>query len=138
MTATLAEVHLAPGLTLPLLAAALLAAALYWRRLGRASVPGIRRRLRRGGLLVGLVAAIAGVAALSFLDPEIRPGGYLLAWSVVAVLLVPAVAIAAFDAIVTVRFHQQSLDRRAARDARRIRAAVEAAGGRPESPTTRD
>lgn len=127
MSRLLAEVHLSPVIAVPLLVVGAVAALAYWRRLARGSVPRIRRRLRRSGLLVGLVGGIAGVAATSFLDPEVRPGGYLAAWGTVALLLVPAVAIAAIDAIVTVRLHHRSLERRAARDAGRIRTAVEAA-----------
>lgn len=128
----IAEVHLSPGVTVPLLVVAVVAAAGYWRRLARASVPRIRRRLRRAGLLVGLVAALASVVAMSFLDPEARPGSYLVLWGLIVALLVPAVSIAVADVMVTVRLHRTSLERRAARDAVRIRAAFKAADGRAD------
>jgi len=124
---SLAAVHVTPVVTAPVLVALLVGAAIYWRRLGRASVPRPRRRLRRAGLVVGAVVGVAGMAALSVFDPDLRPTGYLLAWAVVASLLLPAVLIAAADAVFTVRLHQRSLDRRLARDAQRIRREVEAA-----------
>ena len=136
----LAAVHLSPVFTLPFLIVAIVGAVAYWRRLSRASVPRARRRLRRAGLLVGAVGLFSGVAATSFIDPDLRPVAYLVAWGAVAVVLVPAVAIAAADAIVTVRFHQRSLERRALRDAGRIRAAVQAGAERPlgdDTPDTR-
>jgi hypothetical protein len=79
--------------------------------------------------VVGAITGCAGVMALSMLDPDVRPTGYLLGWVVVAALLLPAVLIAAADAVFTIRWHQRSLDRRLSRDARRIRREVEAAAG---------
>lgn len=140
MISFVAAVHLSPFLTVPVLLLAAVGGVAYWRRLSRASVPKLRRRLRRAGLLVGLVGAVAGVAAISFIDPDLEPVAYLVAWGLVAAVLVPAVTIAAMDAVVTVRFHQRSLERRAVRDAARIRAAVvaspssEASGDEPERP----
>jgi peptidoglycan/LPS O-acetylase OafA/YrhL len=138
----LAAVHVSPFVTVPVLVVLLIAGAAYWRRLGRGSVPRPRRRLRRLGLAVGGVAAITGTAALSVFDPDLRPRGYLLAWGVVVCLLLPAVLVAAADAIFTIRLHQRSLERRLQRDARRIRREFEAgataatppADGRPPGP----
>ncbi len=123
----LAAVHLSPVVTLPILAVLVVGGGLYWRRLARASVPRPRRRLRRAGLLIGGLVAVFGVVASSLIDPDQRPTAYLLAWAIVAALLLPAVLVALADAIFTVRLHQRSLDRRLHRDAQRIRREVEAA-----------
>ncbi len=128
----LGEIHLHPAITAPIVVLLGVLAAGYWRRLARASVPGPRRHLRRAGLLVGGVATFAGFFAISMFDPDHRPTAYLLAWLVVAILLLPAVLLAAADAIFTVRLHQRSLERRLARDAQRIRRAVAASGADAE------
>jgi uncharacterized protein YjeT (DUF2065 family) len=123
----LGEVHLPPIATVPVLAGLLVCVAVYWRRLSRGSVPGPRRRLRRAGLAVGVVVASMATMALSLLDPAMHPSPYLVAWSVVLLLLAPAVLIAIADAIFTIRLHQRSLERRLLRDAVRIRREVESA-----------
>jgi Na+/proline symporter len=128
----LAAVHVPPVISLPIAVGLLILGGVYWRRLGRASVPRPRRRLRRAGLMLGLAVGATGVLAVSILDPDQRPTAYLVAWAVVAMLLFPAVLIAAADAIFTVRLHQRSLDRRLARDAQRIRREV------AEASTTRE
>jgi Na+/proline symporter len=126
MTA-LAAVHVSPVLVGPVLVVLLLAGGIYWRRLGRGSVPRPRRRLRRLGLAIGAAVGLVGMAAVSMIDPDLSPTGYLLAWGMVAVLLLPAVLVAAADAIFTIRLHQRSLDRRLQRDSQRIRREFEAA-----------
>ncbi len=96
----------------------------YWRQLSRGSVPAFRRRLRRIGLVIGGAVAVSGCLALSVFDPQDQPLAYLAAWGTVAVLLVPAVAVAVVDVIFTIQMHQRSLDRRLARDALRIRREI--------------
>jgi Na+/proline symporter len=125
MTA-LAAIHVSLALTVPVLATLFIAGGVYWRRLGRGSVPRPRRRLRRLGLAIGAVVGLVGLAALSIIDPDVRPTGYLFAWAMVSVLLLPAVLVAAADAIFTIRLHQRSLDRRLQRDAQRIRHELDA------------
>lgn len=120
----LAEAHLS---LLPTGAGLMILVALgvwYWRQLSRGSVPAFRRRLRRIGLVIGGAVAVSGCLALSVFDPQDQPLAYLAAWGTVAVLLVPAVAVAVVDVIFTIQMHQRSLDRRLARDALRIRREI--------------
>lgn len=120
----LAEAHLSLIVTGPVAVGLAILGGVYWRRLGRASVPRPRRRVRRCGLLIGAVAVLAGVCAVSVVDPETHPTRYLLAWAAVAALVLPGVVVALADVALTVRHHQRSLERRATRDAHRIRMAA--------------
>ncbi len=60
----LAAVHVPPVISLPVAVGLLILGGVYWRRLGRASVPRPRRRLRRAGLLLGVVVGATGVLAV--------------------------------------------------------------------------
>ena len=123
---SLAAVELPAILTLPIFGVLLLIGGWYWIRLGRGLVLPIRRRLRRTGLLIASVTASFALAAVSFIDPEVMPIAYLLAWTAVLILVFAAVLVALADVAVTVRVHQKSSERRMLRDARAIRRAMEA------------
>ena len=122
--AVVAAVLASPWWTIP--AAILLVAigAWYWRRLGRGSVPRVRRRIRRASLAVVAFGLVMIVIGASLLDPADRSYAYLLSWAAVLVAVVMMVLLAALDAIVTVRLHQRSIDRRLLRDAFRLRGAI--------------
>ena len=130
-------VHLAPAVTLPIVVVLGLMGAWYWRRMGRGSVPPIRRRLRRMGLLLGGAALVLMTAAISFLDPGIHRAAYLIAWLAVLVVVMAAVLVAALDAIATVRLHQRSVERQLVRDAMRLREVTKARGGDAEPGSDR-
>ena len=119
-----AAVLASPWWTIP--AAILLVAigAWYWRRLGRGSVPRVRRRIRRASLAVVAFGLVMIVIGASLLDPADRSYAYLLSWAAVLVAVVMMVLLAALDALVTVRLHQRSIDRRLLRDAYRLRGAI--------------
>ncbi len=119
-----AAVLASPWWTIP--AAILLVAigAWYWRRLGRGSVPRVRRRIRRASLAVVAFGLVMIVIGASLLDPADQSYAYLLSWAAVLVAVVMMVLLAALDALVTVRLHQRSIDRRLLRDAYRLRGAI--------------
>lgn len=122
--AVVAAVLASPWWTIP--AAILLVAigAWYWRRLGRGSVPRVRRRIRRASLAVVAFGLVMIVIGASLLDPADQSYAYLLSWAAVLVAVVMMVLLAALDALVTVRLHQRSIDRRLLRDAYRLRGAI--------------
>ena len=122
--AVVAAVLASPWWTIP--AAILLVAigAWYWRRLGRGSVPRVRRRIRRASLAVVAFGLVMIVIGASLLDPADQSYAYLLSWAAVLVAVVMMVLLAALDALVTVRLHQRSIDRRLLRDAFRLRGAI--------------
>lgn len=130
--ASMAAVHVAPVFSVPVAFGLALLGAWYWRRMGRGSVPPIRRRLRRIGLLLGFLGGVLLLAALSFIDPVIRPAAYLIGWFAVLFVVVLAVVVAGLDAIATVRLHQKSVDRLLMRDTLKLRGAVDASRRDPE------
>ena len=116
-------------ITLPIFGVLGLIGGWYWRRLGRGLVLPIRRRLRRVGLLIAGMSASIALAALSYIDPELTPIAYLLAWMAVLLLVLSAVLVAMADVLVTIQIHQKSSGRRILRDARTIRRAMVADKG---------
>ena len=122
--AILAAVLASPWWTIPLAILLVAIGAWYWRRLGRGSVPRVRRRIRRASLAVVAFGLVMIVIGASLLDPATRSYAYLLSWSAVLVAVVMMVLLAALDALVTVRLHQRSVDRRLLRDAFRLRGAI--------------
>ena len=126
--AILGAVLVQPRITIPVLAACVVAIVWYWLRLGRGSVLPIRRRLRRAGLSVALVTGLLVTTALSGLDADLRPWAFILAWGGVLLLVLLAVGIACLDALVTIRLHHKSLERQMVRDALVLRRAVESDG----------
>ena len=125
----LAAVEAPAIITLPIFGLMGLIGAWYWRRLGRGLVLPIRRRIRRAGLLIAGMTASMALAALSFIDPEVAPIAYLLAWMVVLLLVLSAVLVAMADVLVTIQIHRKSSERRMLRDARTIRRAMGAGEG---------
>lgn len=125
-------VHLAPAISLPVSCGLVIWGAWYWGRMGRGSVPAIRRRLRRVGLLLGAVGLVLMVLASSFIDPATRPAAYLVAWMGVLVVVLLAVVVAVMDALATVRLHRNWMDRQQVRDALRLRGALGSEGMDPK------
>ena len=111
---TIAAVHLAPAITIPL--AVMLAAFLvwYWGRLSGADVPDSRRRIRRASLIVMAVAIIPFLRAASFIDPDAADPhvrqDYVVTWTLCGVLLMIIVGLAMLDV-----FNNMRLRRRHAR-----------------------
>jgi hypothetical protein len=100
----------------------------YWRRLGRASVLPIRRRIRRVSLLMASIAMIATLAATGWIDADVRPISYVSVWAIVMITLFILILSAFVDAFVSIRLHQKSVDRRLVRSTIRLRAAMERSG----------
>lgn len=126
MSLVIGAVHLSPTVTLPIVCGLALMGVWYWRRMGRGSVPPIRRRLRRFGLFLGAVGLVLMTAAISFLDPAIHRAAYLISWLAVLFVVLIAVVVATIDAAATIRLHQKSVERQLVRDAMRLRGAVDA------------
>jgi hypothetical protein len=108
---TLAAVHLAPTLTIPLAIALSGLLAWYWFRLGRAEVPTSRRRIRRASLAIMLLSLPMFVRALSFLDPEVDQRPYVLTWTIATLMVLVVIVAAVIDAVNNLRLHHaQRLD----------------------------
>ncbi|MCP4834027.1 MAG: hypothetical protein GY895_04615 [Phycisphaera sp.] len=125
-SAIISVVHVAPVFSVPIAIGLALVGAWYWRRMGRGSIPPIRRRLRRIGLLLGAMGGLLLMSALSFIDPVVKPAAYVTTWFAVLFVVLAAVVVAGLDAIATLRLHQKSVDRLLMRDALKLRGAVDA------------
>ena len=121
---SLGQTHL-PASAAAVVVVFLIAGIWYWRRLGRASVLLARRRLRRMSLLLAGVVVVSTAAATGWIDPEVQPVTYLFAWVAVIITLFILVLTALFDTLVSVRVHQEIVDRRVVRGAIRLREAIE-------------
>ncbi|MDA0294439.1 MAG: hypothetical protein O3A19_07145 [Planctomycetota bacterium] len=125
---SLARTHI-PAPVAEVIAAPLLFVGIwYWRRLGRASVLPIRRRIRRVSLLMASIAMIATLAATGWIDADVRPISYVSVWAIVMITLFILILSAFVDAFVSIRLHQKSVDRRLVRSTIRLRAAMERSG----------
>jgi len=124
----LGQTHLPAWTTCVALAVAAVAGGWYWRRLRRGSVPMIRRRLRRASLVIGGGVLVAAAAATGWLDPAVHQVPYIVTWAGVVLGLLVLVILSLIDAVVSIRMHQRSLDRRLVRDALRIRSAMDREG----------
>ncbi|MEE2972103.1 MAG: hypothetical protein VX672_03170, partial [Planctomycetota bacterium] len=122
---TLGAVLVESSVTVPTVVGALSLIVWYWLRLGRRSVMPIRRKLRRTGLAVASVTVLLTGVALSGIDADLHPWAFILAWGGVLLLVLLAVGLAGLDALVTIRLHQKSLERRMMRDALALRRAME-------------
>jgi hypothetical protein len=132
---TVAAVHIAPGITVPL--AVVLAGGLVWLwlRLGRRGVPADRRRVRRISIALMLLTLPALVRGASFVDPEIDPRAYLLTWTAVMLMIGLVLLTAGVDVAVSVRLHRIAMERElrdAADELARAIDRAEAANGADE------
>ncbi len=124
----LGQTHLPGWTTCVALALATFVGVWYWRRLRRGSVPMVRRRLRRASLVIGGGVLVAVAAATGWIDPDVHQIAYVVTWAGVVVGLVVLVVLSLIDALVSIRLHQRSLDRRLVRDTLRIREAMDREG----------
>ena len=100
-------VHLSPAVTiLPAIGLAVWI-MWYWKRLDDPKVDAKRRRIRRASILVMFVALIPFVRALSFVDHQTDPSGYVTSWLLVAFALGLIVLTAILDTLNTVRMHHE-------------------------------
>ena len=124
----LGQTHLPAWTTCVALAVGAFAGVWYWRRLRRGSVPMIRRRLRRASLVIGGGVLVAAAAATGWIDPAVHQIPYIVTWAGVVLGLLALVILSLIDALVSIRLHQRSLDRRLVRDTLRIREAMDREG----------
>ena len=103
----LAAVAAHPGLTIPVAVLIALFLLWYWMRMGREDVPTSRRVIRRCSIALMLASLPALVAALSLLDPHIHQRSWVIAWTVVAFLMMLIIASALVDAINNLNLHRE-------------------------------
>ena len=103
-----------------------IASAWYWHRLGNDGVESSRRAIRRGSLILGVLAIFALVRAASFVDSEVSPEGYVIAWLSALGLIFLVVVLIAIDMFNSLRIHVRDVQRETFETARRLQADLEA------------
>ncbi len=98
-------VHLPPAVTIPPVIGLALWIMWYWKRLDDPNVDAKRRRIRRASIVVMFVALIPFVWALSFVDHQTNPTGYVISWLLVLFAIGLVVVTAILDSLNTVRMH---------------------------------
>jgi len=100
-------VHLHPAVTIPPAIGMALWIMWYWKRLDDPNVDAKRRRIRRASIMAMFVALIPFVRALSFVDHQSDPTGYVISWLLVTFAIGLVVVTAILDTLNTVRMHHQ-------------------------------
>ncbi len=97
----------------------------YWLVIGDERVPLSRRRLRRTTTMVILVAIPLMVAGLSFINRHTQPRSFVLAWTLVLLLMFLIILGAALDALNSLRLRSRELDREVADAAKQLKKALD-------------
>ncbi|HWB19483.1 MAG TPA: hypothetical protein VG711_04215 [Phycisphaerales bacterium] len=105
----LADVHVAPVITIPPAIAVVVAAVWYWNRLGRPDVPVSRKKIRRFSIVLIIVLMPVLVSALSFRDPTVDREAYVYSWMISMGILLGIMGTAIADALNSVRLHGKML-----------------------------
>lgn len=148
----LAAVLVPPAITVPITIVIALALMWYWMRLGRPEVPNTRRTIRRFTILIALITLPIVLNALSIINPQTSPRQFMIAWTVVVLLMIVLMLIAIVDMMNNFRIHHRQLEgdlRNAAEDfAEAVRrrqqehqergAGEESDGENAETPTEND
>ncbi len=97
--------HLPPMVTIPAAIGLAVWIMWYWKRLDDPKVDAKRRRIRRASIMVMFVALIPFVRAISFVDHQSDPTGYVTSWLLVTFAIGLVVVTAILDTFNTVRMH---------------------------------
>lgn len=111
---------------LPVSGFLLLLAVWYWQRLGGGQFAASTRNLRRGTLVFGVLATFALVRAASFVDSEVSPGAYVIAWLSALGLMFLMLVLLAVDVFNSIRIHRRELMRDALETSLRLQSDIAA------------
>ncbi|TVQ52063.1 MAG: hypothetical protein EA377_11095 [Phycisphaerales bacterium] len=106
----LAAVLVPPAITVPITIVIALALMWYWMRLGRPEVPNTRRTIRRFTILIALITLPIVLNALSIINPQTSPRQFMIAWTVVVLLMIVLMLIAIVDMMNNFRIHHRQLE----------------------------
>jgi len=83
----------------------------YWHRLGGEQFDVSTRALRRGTLIFAVLAIFALLRAASFVDSEVSPRGYVIAWLSALGLMSLTVLLLVVDVVNSLRVHHRAIFR---------------------------
>ena len=111
---------------LPLSGFLLLLSIWYWQRLAGEQFADSTRNLRRGTLVLGVLATFALVRAASFVDSEVAPSSYVIAWLSALGLIFLMLLLLAVDVVNSLRLHRREFLQESLEASVRLRADIEA------------
>ncbi|MEM7228713.1 MAG: hypothetical protein AAF432_07855 [Planctomycetota bacterium] len=102
----LAEIHLSPSVTVPTLIVVGLMLAMYAWSLGHPAVPESRRHIRRLSVMLMIISLPVFAKGLSFVDGDVDPRGYAIAWTVAIGFIIVVVITAFVDMVNNLRLYR--------------------------------
>lgn len=107
----IAAVLVHPAFSISLGILALIGLWWHWATLAQPSIPVSRRRIRRITTMLILAAIPLLVTAMSIIDRQTHPREFVIAWSLVFVLMLLIILAAALDVLNSLWLHQKDLER---------------------------
>ena len=99
----------------------------YWHRLGGEQFDVSTRALRRGTLIFAVLAIFALLRAASFVDSEVSPRGYVIAWLSALGLMFLTVLLLAVDVLNSLRVHHRAIFRDTLQTTSKLREQITSA-----------
>ena len=96
----------------------------YWHRLGGEQFDVSTRALRRGTLIFAVLAIFALLRSASFVDSEVSPRGYVIAWLSALGLMSLTVLLLAVDVINSLRVHHRAIFRVSLQTTNKLREQI--------------
>lgn len=96
----------------------------YWNRLAGAQFDTSTRAIRRGTLVLAVLAIFALLRAASFVDSKESPDGYIIAWLSSLGLIFLTVLLLAVDVLNSIRVHRRVFLRESLESAARLREEI--------------
>lgn len=111
--------------------------AWYWQHLGKIGTSPARRSIRRGSLVIAVLAVLALVRAASFVDAEVDPASYVNSWLAAIGLLFLFMVLIGVDLLNSFLLYRRLLAHDMILDARTLRSHVDQHRG-PSEPDRDD
>jgi hypothetical protein len=102
----------------------ILLSAWYWQRLGGEQFLPSTRALRRGTLVLGVLAIFALLRGACFVDSEVAPREYVMTWLSVLGLIFLTVLMLVVDIVNSFRIHRREFMAEALASANRLKAEI--------------
>ncbi|MEC8558698.1 MAG: hypothetical protein VXY94_01325 [Planctomycetota bacterium] len=111
--------------------------AWYWQHLGKVGTSPARRSIRRGSLVIAVLAVFALVRAASFVDSEVHPANYVNSWLAAIGLLFLFMVLIGLDLFNSFLVYRRLLAHDMILDARTLQSHVDQPRG-PAAPEPDD
>ena len=120
----IAEIDMSPFASVGLGGLLLCLCGWYWQHLGKLGTAPSRRAIRRGSLVLAVLAIFAMVHAASFVDAEVDPANYVNSWLAAIGLLFLFMLLVGVDLLNSFLIYRRLLARDMLLDAQRIQSLI--------------